>query len=73
MDQTRYPMNLWFLAFLAAGAVLPQVMGERALESDAGPASVAASLSVPRTALPVPSTAKATGAVQHEHGGRETG
>lgn len=28
MDQTRYPMNLWFLAFLAAGVLLPQTAGE---------------------------------------------
>jgi hypothetical protein len=32
MDTTRYPMNLWFLAFVAAGVVLPQLAAEPAEE-----------------------------------------
>ena len=29
MDQTRYPMNLWFLAFLAAGSCCHRLPGMR--------------------------------------------
>ena len=69
MDQTRYPMNLWFLAFLAAGVVLPQVAGERA------PAAVTAVVPpppgrrAPRVAGPVPSTSSSPGAERREGGG----
>lgn len=48
MDQTRYPMNLWFLAFLAAGVVLPQAAGERTLESAAVPSTQGSTGLVPR-------------------------
>ncbi len=32
MDTTRYPMNLWFLAFVAAGVLLPETAAEPAVE-----------------------------------------
>jgi hypothetical protein len=32
MDTTRSPLNLWFLAFVTAGAVLPQLSAESALD-----------------------------------------
>ena len=69
MDQTRYPMNLWFMAFLAAGVVLPQVAGQRLPQVDAAAAAAAANLSSPRPALPLPSAAGSAGAVQRERGG----
>ena len=71
MDQTRYPMNLWFLAFLAAGVVLPQLAGQRVPGADTVPASAAAGLSARRAALPLQSAAGASAAVRREQGGRK--
>jgi hypothetical protein len=73
MDQTRYPMNLWFLAFLAAGALLPQVAVERVPGADAPSPSAGAGRSVPPKTLPVASTSTSTGAAPHERGGPQIG
>ena len=62
MDQTRYPMNLWFLAFLAAGVLLPRTAGQSAPGTETSPAMVEAkpaSLSLVRP----------TGASRLEQGG----
>jgi hypothetical protein len=41
MDQSRYPMNLWFLAFLAAGVLLPRVTAQHAADAKAAAGSAA--------------------------------
>lgn len=50
MDQSRYPMNLWFLAFLAAGVLLPRLAAAHV--EDAAPAPVLAPDDASRTADP---------------------
>jgi len=37
MDQSRYPMNLWFLAFLAAGVLLPRLGATGAADTEPAP------------------------------------
>jgi hypothetical protein len=69
MDQTRYPMNLWFLAFLAAGVLLPQMAGQRIPEADAAVAAAGADRAGPRTAAPLSPARGSTGAVRRGRGG----
>jgi hypothetical protein len=60
MDQTRYPMNLWFLAFLAAGVLLPRTVGRAAPETATATGEAEA---------PPPAFARLSGASSPEHGG----
>jgi hypothetical protein len=52
MDTTRYPMNLWFFAFVAAGALLPQVVAQPA---DEGARARDVARDAGRPASPLPS------------------
>ena len=62
MDQTRYPMNLWFLAFLAAGVLLPRMAARPAPGTETAAAKGG-------TAPASLSTAYSTGASRLERGG----
>jgi hypothetical protein len=62
MDQTRYPMNLWFLAFLAAGVLLPRTTGRAAT----GTGTASATDEAERASLQI---AGSTGASRLERGG----
>ena len=73
MDQTRYPMNLWFLAFLAAGVLLPQAAGDALPQAETAPEASAAAQSEPRAALSSASIPGSTGEVKRERGGGEIG
>ncbi|HET6495298.1 MAG TPA: hypothetical protein VFH61_08050, partial [Thermoleophilia bacterium] len=73
MDQTRYPMNLWFLAFLAAGVLLPQVAGHAVPATETAPSLGAAGEPERRAALPAASVPDASGAVRRERGGEGIG
>jgi len=62
MDQTRYPMNLWFLAFLAAGVLLPHAAGQTSPGTESAPATGEGEPASP-------SLARTTGASRLEQGG----
>jgi len=69
MDQTRYPMNLWFLAFLAAGVLLPRVAASRVPEAGEASASVEERAVSSRGALPVQPAPGPARAVRRDPGG----
>jgi hypothetical protein len=74
MDQTRYPMNLWYLAFLAAGVLLPRLAEQPAAsaESTRGRASALA-LSAPEVSTFSTSSAGRGGARRGGRGGSKLG